>query len=822
MRHIMPDAPSLTPLSVAALRWRCDASALGFENTSELEDQQEHLGQARAVEAIDFAIAMDHDGYNLFALGSAGLDKRHVVRRQIDAAARQRSVPRDWCYVHNFDQPHRPRAISFPTGIGRQFRDDMDQLVEALPDAIKAAFQTDEYGTRRQMLEQGLKEKQDETFQEVEKEARNRSIVLLRTPMGLTLAPVRDGKVVPPEAFESLSDDDRRKIEADIEELQQRMQRAFSKVPEWLKETRDAIRSLNEETAEYAVGGLIDSLRERYAEIEGVAGHLDKVRRDVIVNVPLLLQSPGVPSVPGSSEESPAEPTPVADGPGEALAMLRHYRANLIVDCSDLDHAPVIFEDEPTHDHLIGRIEHRAQMGALLTDFLLIRPGALHRANGGFLLLDARKLLTRPYAWDSLKRVLQSRELKIESLGQVLGLSTTVSLTPEAIPLDIKVALVGERAIYYLLSALDPEFQELFKVAADFDEKIARNNTGAAGYAQMLATLTRRHKLMPFGRDAVARLLEQSARLAGDAERLTMHVEAIADLMREADYHARSDGSAVVEAEHVGSALDAWERRNDRVRNLIQEEIRRGTILIASEGTRIGQVNGLSVMGMGGYTFGRPMRLTARIHLGRGDVVDIDREVELGGPIHAKGVLILSGFLKARYAIDRPLSLGATLVFEQSYGGVEGDSASVAELCALLSAIAEVEIDQSFAVTGSVNQHGEVQAIGGVNEKIEGFFDVCAARGLTGSQAVLIPASNTKHLMLHQRVLDAVSDRKFRIFAIETVDQALSLLTGLPAGDRGKDGRFPDGTVNRLVEDRLVELAERRKSFAKAMKDEGS
>jgi lon-related putative ATP-dependent protease len=807
------------PLEVAKLRWRCDEASLDFTTTDELADLDGVLGQSRAVDAIGFAIEMPHDGYNLFALGSQSLDKQSVVRRLVESAAKGREVPGDWCYLHNFDEPYRPKAVRFPAGNGRRFRDDMDAFVEALPDALKTAFQTEEYTTRRQMLEQALKDKQEETFSAVDKEARGRGVGLLRTPMGLTLAPVRDGKVVPPEAFEAMSDEERGKIEADIEELQEKLQEALRKIPEWMKEAHKNLQSLNEETADYAVGNLIDELRQRYAAVQRIDEHLTSIKQDIIVNVPVLLQVPG--STPGQAPGSQsAGPISMADGPGQAFALLRRYRANLIVDCSAVEEAPVVYEDEPTYDHLIGRIEHRAEMGALLTDFMLIRPGSLHRANGGFILLDARKLLTRPYAWDGLKRALQAGVLKIESLGQVLGLAATASLEPEPIPLNVKVALVGDRQIYYLLSGLDPDFQDLFKVAADFDEQVVRDAEATAAYARMIANLVRGNGLLPFGRAAVARVLEHGARLTEDSERLTMHTKSLADLLREADHHARAKGETVVGPEHVVSAQEAWERRNDRVRNLIQDEIRRGTFLIDSDGARVGQINGLSVMGLGGYTFGRPMRITARIHLGRGDVVDIDREVELGGPIHAKGVLILSSFLKARYAIDRPLSLGASLVFEQSYGGVEGDSASVAELTVLLSAIAEVPIDQSFAVTGSVNQHGQVQAIGGVNEKIEGFFDVCAARGLTGRQAVLIPASNVKHLMLHQRVLDAVEAGEFRIFAIDTVDHALALLTGMTAGEPDGEGRYPEDTFNRRVADRLAELIERRKAFAAEMKGE--
>jgi len=494
---------------------------------------------------------------------------------------------------------------------------------------------------------------------------------------------------------------------------------------------------------------------------------------------------------------------------------------NVLVDHSESKGAPVVYEDHPTYNNLIGRIEHIAHMGALVTDFNLIKPGALHRANGGYLILDARQLLLQPYAWDGLKRALRSREVRIESLSQVLSLVSTVSLEPEPIPLDVKVVLIGERLLYYLLYQLDPDFGELFKVEADFNEEIPRTPENNLLYARLIGTIARKEGLRPFDRGAVARVIEHSARMADDAEKLSIHLLSTADLLREADYWAGVAGNGVVTADDVQRAIDAQIHRADRLRELVQEEIKRGTILIDTTGERVGQVNGLSVIQLGNFAFGRPNRITARVRLGKGEVVDIEREVELGGPIHSKGVLILSGFLGARYAAERPLSLSASLVFEQSYSGVEGDSASLAELCALLSSLAEVPIRQSLAVTGSVNQHGEVQAIGGVNEKIEGFFDVCKTRGLTGEQGVIIPATNVQHLMLRQDVIEAVKAGQFHIYPVQTVDQGIELLTGIPAGERDEEGNFPEGSINQLVEARLIELAEKQRAFAAPRKEAG-
>jgi len=492
-----------------------------------------------------------------------------------------------------------------------------------------------------------------------------------------------------------------------------------------------------------------------------------------------------------------------------------------MVDHSESKGAPVVYEDNPTYQNLVGEAEYMAQLGAIFTDFGLLRPGALHQANGGCLLLDAVRVLSLPYAWEGLKRALRSGQIRIESLGQALSLISTASLEPEPIPLNVKVVLLGERLLYYLLVQRDSEFNELFKVAVDFDEEVDRSPSSQLVYAKLIGRLARQEKLLPFDRGGVARVIEQSSRLVSDAEKLSLHNQTLSDLLREADYWARKAGSNLVAAGDVQRAIDSQVYRASRLRDRYQEEVLRGTLLIDTQGAKVGQVNGLSVVQPGRFAFGHPSRITARVRLGRGEVVDIEREVELSGPIHSKGVLILSGFLGARYAPDRPLSLSASLVFEQSYSGVEGDSASSAELYALLSALSEAPIKQSLAVTGSVNQRGEVQAIGGVNEKIEGFFDLCQARGLTGEQGVLIPASNVKHLMLRRDVVEAVGAAKFHVYPVETIDQGISLLTGLEAGERDSSGSFPEDSINHRVEMRLIALAEKRAAFGQPSQSRG-
>ncbi len=554
------------------------------------------------------------------------------------------------------------------------------------------------------------------------------------------------------------------------------------------------------------VGHLIGELRERYSAHDEVLKYLDNVEEDVIVNIDDFRR--------GEEEE-----TPIVVGVDHSGGPVRRYQVNVLVDHGDSDGAPVIYEDNPTYQNLIGRVEHMAMMGALITDFTLIKPGALHRANKGYLILEAYKLFQHPFSWEALKRALRSVEIRIGSLEQMLSLVSTVSLEPEPMPLNVKVVLVGDRILYYLLYQLDPEFQELFKVAADFDDQMARSPENQHLYARLIATLAKKEELRPFDKGGVARVIEHSARVTENADKLSTHMRSICDLLCEADYWAGQQRRDLVSAEDVQTAINGQIRRGSRMKERLHENIQRGILLIDSAGAAVGQVNGLSVIDLGNISFGTPTRITARVRMGEGDVLDIEREVDLGGPIHSKGVLILAGFLGARFAKECPLALSASLVFEQSYGEIEGDSASSAELYALLSALSGVPVKQSFAVTGSVNQHGQVQAIGGVNQKIEGFFDVCMDRGLSGEQGVLIPTSNLGDLMLRQDVIEAVEQGKFHIYAVETIDQGIELLTGVPAGEADVGGHYPENTINHKVAQQLLKFAEIRHEFGDSKKD---
>jgi lon-related putative ATP-dependent protease len=801
----MTNPRPVPPLDPPALRRTCDPASLAFKTTDELEDFGEILGQSRAVEAIRFGVGMEREGYNLYAMGPEGLGRHTIVRRFLEQRAPQRATPQDWCYVFDFKAHDKPRALALPAGSARRFKEDMQRLVEDLRTGIPGAFETDEYRTRLQEIESEFEQRHEQAIESVGAMAREQGIALVRTPGGFGFAPMHKDKVMSPDEFHALSEAKQKKVQDAISALEQELARVIHEVPKMRREAQRKVRELNRQVIGATVTGLIEELKAAYVALPPVVAYLGQVHEDVLDHAEFFRQ-------PKDGEQKTLFGIPIPEP--EAESPLGRYQVNVLIEHAADSGAPIVYEDNPTHDNLVGRIEHMAQMGTLVTNFMLIKAGAFHRANGGYLILDALKVLQQPFAWEALKRAMRSREIRTESLGQMLSLVSTVGLKPEPIPFDQKVVLVGERIFYYLLQAYDPEFPELFKVAADFEEDIERGPGSDLLYARVIATLARREKLHALDRAAVARLIEQGARNAGDAGKLSVGLRDLTDLLRESDYFARAAGRAAVGAADVDRAVDAREERQSRIRERVQEQMRKGTVLIDTEGERTGQVNGLSVVQLGEFAFGMPSRITARVRLGSGGVVDIEREAELGGPLHSKGVMILAGFLAGRYSTDRPLSLSATLVFEQNYGGVEGDSASCAELCALLSALSETPLRQSVAITGSVNQHGDVQAIGGVNEKIEGFFDLCRTRGLTGGQGVVIPAANVRHLMLRRDVVEAVAAGRFHVYPVQAVDEALTLLAGQPAGERDATGRFPAGTVNFRVEQRLASFAERVRSFA--------
>jgi predicted ATP-dependent protease len=811
-RRPEPRAPE--PLAPEALCATCDPAAFDFATTESLAPLETVPGQDRALGAIRMAAEIGHSDFNVFVLGRPGSGRHSAARQILDIAATARPAPRDWVYVNNFDAPHRPVAMSLPSGRAAELKHAMERLVDDLANDIPAIFESDDYQTRRRAIEESFSEAHEEAMTALAERARERGVAILRTPMGFGVAAMREGEVLTPDGYRELPEAEQAKIDADVAAIQSELEAILKEVPRQQKEQRRRVEELNSEMAKAGVDASIAEALAGFADLPEVARYIEAVRRDMIDNAELFLIR---------EDGARAGAFPVATTKYYARPQFQRYTVNVMVSNDPGGGgAPVVEEDLPTLGNVIGRVEHASEMGTLVTNFTMIRPGALHRANGGYLLLDARQILMEPYAWDALKRCLRTGEVQVSSLAERMSLVSTVSLEPDPIQLDLRVVLVGDRLLYYLLSALDPEFPTLFKLQADFDDRMVRDAEGTALYARLAGTLAARHGLRPLKAGGVARLLLEGTRLADDAERLSLDLGKLSDILREADHWAGKRGASAVSAEDVETAIAEAERRAGRIRELGQEAIARGTVLIDTEGAHVGQINALSVVEIGGHRFGRPSRVTARVRVGAGKLVDIEREVELGGPLHSKGVMILSGYLAAHYAPELPMSLWASVVFEQSYGGVDGDSASAAECFALLSALAEVPIAQSWAVTGSINQFGDIQAIGGVNEKIEGYFDTCAARGLNGKQGVLIPEANVKHLALRPRVVEAVRDGRFRVVAIRGVDEGMALLTGREAGARGADGRYPEGSVNRLVEDRLAAFAETRRAFALKPGGEGA
>jgi lon-related putative ATP-dependent protease len=788
------------PLAAEQLYRPTNLSSLSFATTEELQPIDGLVGQARALEAIRFGTQVGKAGFNLFVIGPNGARMQDAVKAVLAGEAPRGPGPSDWVYVHNFTDADKPIAIELPAGRARAFHDAMHKLIDDLKSALPAAFQSEDYQTRQSAIDESFQKRQGEAFSALRDKAAAKDIALLRTPLGFALAPVKDGKVVPPDEFTAWPEARRREVQDVIEALEKDLEHIVRQVPRWETQRRDETRQLNRETARYAVDQMIEDAKAAFNDIPRVVQHIETVRTDLVENVGMFV-------VKSEDEENGA-------GVFRTGSPFDRYEVNVLVTQDGDKPAPIVEELHPALSNLIGRIEYVPLQGALLTNFRLIKAGAIHRANGGYLLLDARSVLQEPFSWAALKRTLRRGVIAIEDVGRFLGLTSTVSLEPDPIPLDLKVILFGDRMLYFLLAALDPEMAEHFKVLADFENDLPRTSENEAMLARLLASLARREGLNALDRDAVALVLEHAARSAEHSSKLSLAVEQLREILIEADFCARAAKHSVITRADVDSALTARIRRAARLRDRTQEAILEKVALIDTTGAHVGQINGLSVTELGGFSFGRPTRITCRVRPGSGKVVDIEREVELGGPLHSKGVLILSGFLAGRYALDTPMSLFASLVFEQSYGGIEGDSASSAELYALLSALADVPLRQDLAVTGSVNQHGEIQAIGGVNEKIEGFFDICGKRGLTSTQGVLIPHANVQHLMLRNDVREACAAGRFAVYPIATLNEGIALLTGLSAGVRGADGTFPVDSINRRVEDRLRAFASIRKNFA--------
>ena len=796
----------VAPLEVPAqrLRHRVEPESLPFATTAEITPLEGTIGQPRALDAVAFGLEIQAAGYNLFVVGAPGSGRVTAVRDHIERFARERPVPDDWVYVHNFADGDRPRAIHVPAGQGRELAARMDELVEAVRRELARALESDEYQKRRDAVVSEVEHQHQALRTEIERFAAERGFGIEITPIGLAVFPVAQGRPLTPEEVEKLSDAQRDDMQRRSGEIHDRLQTEARRIRLLEREGTERVRTLERAVALAAIEPLFAGLRETHAERHDVLDHLQAVQDDMLDHLQELRG--------GERPEAQA-------GPAAGLLLvpkddhLTRYRVNVFVDNGGLRAAPVVIERSPTYYNLVGRVEYRARYGAMVTDFTEVSAGSLHRANGGFLVLEALDVLGNAFAWEVLKRTLRAREVAIENLAEQYSPVPTATLHPQPIPLDVKVVLVASPLLHRLLQAHDEDVGELFKVKVDFAPEMDWNDQNVLGYAAFIAGCIERGGLRHLDRTAIARVVEHGARLRENQRKLTTRLLEISDLVTEAGFWAGKDGRSVVTGEDVETAIRQKEYRSNLLEERVRELVVDRTIVIETEGTRAGQVNGLSILDVGDHTFGQASRITARVALGRGTVESIEREIDLSGPIHSKGFLILSGYLAQTYAQERPLALRATITFEQSYDEVDGDSASSAELYALLSALSGIPIRQGVAVTGSINQYGEVQAVGGVTRKVEGFFAVCRARGLTGEQGVIIPAANVQHLMLADDVVEACARGDFHVWAVSTVDEGLELLTGVPAGERS-DGEFPRGTVHGAVDDRLRRYAESAQAFA--------
>jgi lon-related putative ATP-dependent protease len=785
------------------LRDVCDPNIFGCVSSQEISRLDRIIGQERASKSLVFGLGIKNAGFNIYVAGLPGTGRTTAVKRFLEEIAKGEPAPDDWCYVYNFRDPYHPNAICLPQGKARELQEDFKNFIEGSRGEIRNAFESDEYLTQKEQMAKTFGQRRDEVLQRMNELAQEQGFVLQSSPMGLLTIPLREGKPLREEEFAALSAEEKEEIDKKRKGLQTEIESAIRQAKRIEKDAAEALAQLDKEVALYTLSQPVEDLQQKYHDLHEVVEHLHAVRDDIIENLSYFTEN-------DENDDTQKDPR-------RSVSPLERYGVNVLVDNSSLDGAPVVKELNPTYSNLFGRIEHEAQFGALITDFTLVRGGSLHHANGGYLVLTAEDLLRNPVTWQSLKRALSNGKIAIEDTTTRYGLITTKSLQPEPIPLNTKVLLIGEANLYHLLRALDEDFSELFKVKAEFSTQMDRTNDNIQDYTAFVCRLCEEEELKHLDSSALAKIVEHGSRLAEDQEKLSTRFRDIADIIREANYYASQSDVALVTAQHIKQAVDQRYYRSNLLQERITEMIERGTLKIDLEGASVGQVNGLSVIDLGDISFGKPNRITASIGLGRGGLIDIERESMLGGPIHTKGVMIISGYLTEQYAHDKPLSLSARLVFEQSYSGVEGDSASSAELYALLSSLSGISIKQGIAVTGSVNQKGEIQAIGGVNEKIEGFFEICKAGGLTGEQGVVIPQSNVKNLMLREDVVEAIVEDQFHVWQVSHIDEGIEILTGMRAGARKDDRTFTEGTIHALVDERLSNMAIKMKDYIRSV-----
>jgi lon-related putative ATP-dependent protease len=785
----------LKSLSPQQLYKACVLKDLPFKTTRKLEPLAEIVGQNRAQEAVRFALAMPHGGYNVYAVGRNGLGKRTMMMRYLEHHVDTDQQSHDWCYVADFDEPRVPKLLKLPAGKGIQLKQDMEKLMGRLVKVIPQTFDSDSFLERSEQLKNDYGKLQEDELEKVAAQARRKKVSLtITTPGGYRLVAMNGDGPHTTDSFRSLTEEQRARFEDSINKLEKKLRQALRKLADWEQEYADKQQALNRETLEGISGHQIDELEKKYQDLPEIVAFLNAVRNDLVENLDIFLEDDDEQAAIAYASLNKKMP--------------RRYLVNLLVH-QKTNEVPMVVEDNPTYHNLFGYVENVTYKGTVFTDFSLIRPGSLHKANGGYLLMDAIKVLEQPFVWDGLKRALRSRSVQINSLERELTLSGTVSIEPEAVPLDVKIVLFGDRETWLLLQEYDSEFSELFRVTADFENEMYRSEDSQVAYAKFISSVVKEKKLLHCSNKAVARVIEHSARMAEHQDRLSLHAADISNLLRESDFWARQAGAKLIEDTHVVRALESAKYRSSRIRDQFYNSIKDGSTLVSTTGTCVGQVNALSVLSTGGHEFGLSSRVTATCYYGDGAVMDIERDAKLGGNIHSKGVMILSSWLASHFAVNDPMHLSASLTFEQNYGEVDGDSASLAELCALISSLSGTPVRQDLAITGSVNQFGEVQPIGGVNEKVEGFFATCQLRGgLTGSQGVIVPNTNVQNLMLDSEVVKAVREGRFAVYAVTHMEEAVTLLMNMPAGKPDRNGRYPKRSIFGIIQHRLDKMRE--------------
>lgn len=777
-------------LPLDSLKLNIDLTGFEFSPTPDLASVI--LGQDRARSALAFGVAMPNPGYNIFVMGEPGLGRVSLITSHLHTLAQTLPAPPSYAYVDNFDNPREPIAIELPAEFGQTFSKSIEKLIDDLLATFPAVFESPSYQQKKSALERQLSQAYNNAIDLVDKKAQKLSIALFRDNDTITFAPIRDNKTINEEQFTALPQSERELFHQQVEELEDYLSEVLLELPQWRRALVEKTRQLDNDTIHAAIEPLFAELNHTYQNVDDVITYLAEIKKNLDNTIADYLMP------------SRLEPREMRNN---RAILTEQYLPNILVDNKQENGAPVIFEPHPIYQNLFGRIEYVSDQGTLVTNYRKICAGSLHKANGGYLILDAEKLLTYPFVWEGLKRALQAGCIEIESPYSELGINT-ITLKPELIPLNVKVILIGSRDTYYLLEELDNEFNEMFRILADFDNHIPRTQDTTQGFINLMIKQAADSGAKPLTQAAIASLIEHSCRLSENQQQFSARINDSLEIIGEASLFCKQAQDSEIDKKHIEKALVAREYRNGRLSQEILEEMLDGTILIDTEGEAIGKVNGLTVLEIGGSSFGAPARITTTVYPGTRGIIDVEREAELGQSIHSKGVLILTGYLGHYYAQQFPLAISASIAIEQSYSYIDGDSASLAELCCLISALTRTPIKQGIAVTGSINQYGEVQAIGGVNEKIEGFFRLCQARGLNGEHAVIIPAANKRNLMLKQEVIDAVSQGLFAVYAVSSVNETLELLTGFIAGVIDETGMYPEGSINLKAILRLKEIAD--------------